>query len=467
MAEDKVVFDRLVIADEQGHLQGKPAEGVQQQIDQALAPLEKIPAGGANGEVLARANGDGTQLAWRTVRDGVDGQPGRDGTDGAPGRDGLDGRGISRIEPTPGGESVNVVMNDGSVAEVPVKVTAEWSLEAQAKAQGYIIVTGDTPPAEKTMFGVPVYWMKGATAGAPVPVQAPMPSTNFLKRTITIPDRVGVQYTVDGAPVPAGDHVVPGTARKTVEIMAHAANAKYVLPGTYRWIRTFGSFADRPLVASDVFTSRTAGEVLVPPASAEDKGKFIQQKRPGAAWNNAAGGARPVSWGQSGDGVANIDGVETPTSWVVTENGTILNNEWRLEGALVFQSITPNISVEVDIAAVRKPCNFILEVGQQREYNGSRGRTGEISLTPGGSSIGDRAADGKWGAPLNGGAPVGTWRFDFLDGIMTVTSPSGIQVVQTGGEMNPTDYGPFSKIWASQRGAIEISAVRMYRHPAE
>ena len=90
MAEDKVVFDRLVIADENGHLQGKPAEGVQQQIDQALAPLEKIPAGGANGEVLARANGDGTQLAWRTVRDGVDGQPGRDGTDGAPGRDGLD-----------------------------------------------------------------------------------------------------------------------------------------------------------------------------------------------------------------------------------------------------------------------------------------------------------------------------------------------------------------------------------------
>lgn len=65
MAEDKVVFDRLVIADEQGHLQGKPAEGVQQQIEQALAPLEKIPAGGANGEVLARAMV--TALSWRGV----------------------------------------------------------------------------------------------------------------------------------------------------------------------------------------------------------------------------------------------------------------------------------------------------------------------------------------------------------------------------------------------------------------
>ncbi|WP_315550205.1 hypothetical protein [Rothia mucilaginosa] len=467
MAEDKVVFDRLVVADEHGHLQGKPAEGVQQQIEQALAPLEKIPAGGANGEVLARANGDGTQLAWRTVRDGVDGQPGRDGTDGAPGRDGLDGRGISRIEPTAGGSAVNVVMSDGSATEVPVNVTSNWSLEAQAKAQGYVVVTGDTPPAEDTMFGVPVYWMKGAGTGAAIPVQAPMPSTNFIKRIITIPDRVGVKYTVDGSPVPAGDYVVPGTVRKTVEIMAHAANENYVLPGTYRWMRTFGSFADRPLVASDVFTGRAAGEVLVPPATAEGKGKFIQRRRPGAAWNNAAGGSLPVSWGQSGDGVSTIDGVEKPSSWVVTENGTILNSDWRMEGAITFQSITPNISVEVDIAAVRKPSSFSLEVGQQREFNSSKGRTGEISLTPAGFTIGDRAPDGRWGAPLNGGAPVGTWRFDFLDGIMTITSPSGIQVVQTAGEMQPSDYGQFSKIWTGSREAVEISAIRMYRHPAE
>ena len=413
----------------------------------------KLPPGGAVGDALVRDRTGSVQ--WANVRDGKNG------------RDGLDGRGISRIEPTPEGNSVNVVMSDGSATEVPVKVTSNWSLEAQAKAQGYIVVTGDTPPAEDTMFGVPVYWMKGAGTGAPKPVQAPMPSANLLKRVITIPDRVGVKYTVDGAPVPAGDYVVPGSARTTVEIMAHAANANYVLPGTYRWMRTFGSFADRPLVASDVFTGRAAGDVIVPPASVEDKGKFVQMRRPGAAWNNAAGGSFPVSWGQSSDGVATIDGAEKPTSWVVTENGTILNNEWRLEGALTFQSITPNISVEVDIAAVHKPSSFVLEVGQQREFNGSRGRTGEISLTPGGSSIGDRAADGKWGAPLNGGAPVGTWRFDFLDGIMTITSPSGIQVVQTAGEMRPTDYGKFSKIWAGQRGAVEISAIRMYRHPAE
>lgn len=438
-----------------GHAPSVLREEIRGMIGDATKGLgdAKLPPGGAVGDALVRDRTGSVQ--WANVRDGKNG------------RDGLDGRGISRIEPTAGGSAVNVVMSDGSATEVPVNVTSNWSLEAQAQAQGYAVVTGDTPPAESTMFGVPVYWMKGAGTGAPIPVQAPMPSTNFLKRTITIPGRVGVKYTVDGAPVPAGDYVVPGTARKTVEIMAHAANANYVLPRTYRWMRTFGSFADRPLVASDNFTGRTAGEVLVPPASAEDKGKFVQRTRPGAAWNNASGGARAVSWGQSGDGVATIDNAETPTSWVVTDTGTIINNEWRLEGALVFQSITPNISVEVDIAAVRKPCNFVLEVGQQREYNGSRGRTGEISLTPGGSSIGDRGADGKWGAPLNGGAPAGTWRFDFLDGLMTVTSPSGIQVVQTGGAMNPTDYGQFSKIWVSQRGAVEISAVRMYRHPAE
>lgn len=438
-----------------GHAPSVLREEIRGMIGDATKGLgdAKLPPGGAVGDALVRDRTGSVQ--WANVRDGKNG------------RDGLDGRGISRIEPTPGGASVNVFMSDGSVTEVPVQVTAEWSLEAQAKAQGYIIVTGDTPPAEDTMFGVPVYWMKGAGTGVPIPVQAPMPSTNLLKRIITIPDRVGVKYTVDDAPVPAGDYVVPGTARKTVEIMAHAANKNYVLSGTYRWMRTFGSIVGRPLVASDVFTGRAAGEVLVPPASAEDKGKFVQLRRPGAAWNNAAGGSFPVSWGQSSDGVGTIDGAEKPTSWVVTENGTILNSEWRLEGALTFQSITPNISVEVDIAAVHKPSSFVLEVGQQREFNGSRGRTGEISLTPGGSSIGDRAADGKWGAPLNGGAPVGTWRFDFLDGIMTITSPSGIQVVQTAGEMRPTDYGQFSKIWAGQRGAVEISAIRMYRHPAE
>lgn len=438
-----------------GHAPSVLREEIRGMIGDATKGLgdAKLPPGGAVGDALVRDRTGSVQ--WANVRDGKNG------------RDGLDGRGISRIEPTPEGNSVNVVMSDGSATEVPVKVTSNWSLEAQAKAQGYIVVTGDTPPAEDTMFGVPVYWMKGAGTGAPKPVQAPMPSTNLLKRVITIPDRVGVKYTVDGAPVPAGDYVVPGSARTTVEIMAHAANANYVLPGTYRWMRTFGSFADRPLVASDVFTGRAAGEVLVPPASVEDKGKFIQRRRPGAAWNNAAGGSFPVSWGQSSDGVATIDGAEKPVSWVVTENGTILNNEWRLEGALTFQSITPNISVEVDVAAVHKPSSFVLEVGQLREFNGSRGRTGEIALTPGGSSIGDRAADGKWGAPLNGGAPVGTWRFDFLDGIMTITSPSGIQVVQAAGEMQPTYYGQFSKIWAGQRGAVEISAIRMYRHPAE
>ena len=439
-----------------GHAPSILRQEMQDMINESTKSLSaepKLPTGGAVGDALVR---DRTgSVTWENVRDGKNG------------RDGLDGRGISRIEPAAGGSAVNVVMSDGSATEVPVNVTSNWSLEAQAKAQGYVVVTGDTPPAESTMFGVPVYWMKGAGTGAPIPVQAPMPSTNFLKRTITIPDRVGVKYTVDGATVPAGDYVVPGTARKIVEIMAHAANANYVLPGTYRWIRTFGSFADRPLVASDVFTGRAAGEVLVPPATAEGKGKFVQVRRSGAAWNNAAGGAAPVSWGQSGDGVSTIEGAEKPSSWVVTDNGTILNSDWRMEGAITFQSITPNISVEVDIAAVRKPSSFILEVGQQREFNGSKGRTGEISLTPAGSIIGDRGPDGRWGAPLNAGSPVGTWRFDFLDGIMTVTSPSGIQVVQTAGEMQPSDYGQFSKIWASSREAVEISAIRMYRHPAE
>ena len=58
MAEDKVVFDRLVIADEQGHLQGKPMEGVTAAITAAVAealakrPVPNQPADARPVEVI-------------------------------------------------------------------------------------------------------------------------------------------------------------------------------------------------------------------------------------------------------------------------------------------------------------------------------------------------------------------------------------------------------------------------------
>ena len=59
MAENKVVFDRLVIADEQGHLQGKPLEGVTSAITAAVAeelakrPEPSRPADARPVEVIA------------------------------------------------------------------------------------------------------------------------------------------------------------------------------------------------------------------------------------------------------------------------------------------------------------------------------------------------------------------------------------------------------------------------------
>lgn len=475
MADDKVVFDRLVIADEQGHLTGKPAEGIQQQIEQALAPMEKIPAGGAQGEVLARASNDGTQLTWRTVRDGVDGrngrdgvdgQPGRDGTDGAPGRDGLDGRGISRIEPTPGGASVNVFMNDGSVTEVPVHVTAEWSLEAQAKAQGYIIVTGETPPTEDTMYGVPVYWLQGSALTPPTPVQAPTPSTNLAKRTLTFPERIGVQYFVDEQPVPPGDFVVPGTDRKTVKIEAKPSSDKFVFTGTYRWMRTFGSITDRVLVASDSFTGRAAGTLIVPPVEESQRATWGDFKnKEGAAWNNAAGGSRPMVWNQSGSGVWLNGGVVTPSSWEVTERGAIMPRRKALEGGMVFPTGTPNVSFEFDISAVSKNVTFCCEFGQPKVTHNSRGVPAEIWLSPGQATVRDRASDGTQGPAITAGSPAGTWRFDFLDGVITITSPSGIQVVRDHSPLTPSQYGAWSKIWVSEPDSMEISGIRRYQHP--
>ncbi len=91
------MFDRLVIADEQGTSPASPREVRQQQ---ALAPV--VPAGGAEAKVLARASNDGTQplacrarWCWRqNGRDGVDSQPGEMVLT-APGRDGV---GIKRVE---------------------------------------------------------------------------------------------------------------------------------------------------------------------------------------------------------------------------------------------------------------------------------------------------------------------------------------------------------------------------------
>ena len=469
MADDKVVFDRLVIADEQGHLTGKPAEGIQQQIDQALAPLEKIPAGGANGEVLVRANGDGTQLAWRTVRDGVDGQPGRDG---APGRNGQDGRGVTRIEPAAGGKAVNVHMSDGSVTEVPVTVTSNWTAEQQAKAQGYWQVVSDEPPTETHMFGVPVVWVKGGSIQAPTPVWPLTPSVDYFRRIITIPNQVGVKFTIDGVDAAPGDHAVPGTDLRTVRIEALPASERYVLPSTFIWPRTFGDVTNRPLIASVSFTGRTAGEELVPvrPESEwKTYGDF--KERDGELWNNALGGNREVRWRQSGPG---IDAIPNSTDvwrrpWTTTDRGTITDarGKGNLEDAMLFDVGATNVSIEFDVAAVNAATSFALEFGVPKGMQNYAGTQVSINFSPTSSRINDKAKGGAWGPNIIAGAPTGTWRVDFLDGTAIITSPQGIRAVQDSSPIPPDKYGHWVKFYAFKAGAVEFSAFRVYHNITE
>ena len=470
MADDKVVFDRLVIADEQGHLTGKPAEGIQQQIEQALAPLEKIPAGGAQGEVLARASNDGTQLTWRTVRDGVDGKNGRDGTDGAPGRDGQNGRGITRIEPAASGKAVNVIMSDGSATEVPVTVTSNWTAEQQAKAQGYWQVISPEPPTETTMFGVPVVWVKGGSIQAPTPVYPLTPSVDHARRIITIPDQVGVKFTIDGVDAAPGDHTVPGTDRRNVKIEALPASERYVMSSNFVWPRTFGDITDRPLVASVSFAGRAAGEELVPVRPESEWKTYGDFKdRDGELWNNALGGSREVRWRQSGPGIDRVGDNVFRRPWTTTSSGTITDARgkgWQ-EDAMLFDVGATNISLEFDVAAVSAETGFILEFGVPKGVQNAQGTPANINFSPTSSRINDKAKGGTWGPDTIAGAPAGTWRVDFLDGVATITSPQGIRAVQDSSPIPSDKYGHWVKFYAVKAGAVEISAFRVYHNVNE
>lgn len=455
---EKTLIDRIVLADEQGHLQGKPLESIQRQIDQSLAQVEKIPAGGAQGEVLARASADGTQLTWRTVRDGVDGQPGRPGQDG---------RGITRIEPAAGGKAVNVMMSDGSVTEVPVSVTSNWTAEQQAKAQGYWQVVSDEPPAETHMFGVPVVWVKGGSVQAPIPVYPLTPSVDYGRRIITIPKQVGVKFTIDGVDAAPGDHIVPGTDLRTVRVEALPASARYVMPSNFIWPRTFGDVTNRPLVASVSFTGRAAGEELVPVRPESEWKTYGDFKdRDGDLWNNSLGGTREVRWRQNGPGIDKVGEKVFFRPWTTTDRGTITDARGKggQEDATLFDVGATNVSLEIDIAAVNAETGFTLEFGVPKGAQNAAGTPANINFSPASSRINDKAKGGAWGPNIIAGAPAGTWRVDFLDGVATITSPQGIRAVQDSSPVPPGKYGHWVKFYAAKAGAVEISAFRVYHN---
>ena len=470
MAEDKVVFDRLVIADENGHLQGKPAEGVQQQIDQALAPLEKIPAGGANGEVLARANGGGAQLAWRTVRDGVDGQPGRDGTDGAPGRDGV---GIKRIEPSSSGKGATVVMTDDSTTVVPMEVKAQWTPELQARAQGWWLSFNpkDAEATLKEKYGVPVIHADLANLNTPIPIVPKFPDVVPERRLITIPTpkQPGVVWKIDGVEAAPGDHVIPGEDRREIMLEATPEPGYVFSSSKLEFPVVFGSLQGRTLAISEDPSKRTAGTALVPAVPEEKRAAWGGAKNIGLTPNNGFGGREGIEsvFAMYGTALAEIAGKQTPITWVVTDDLKLkpagLGNA---ESELFFTVGTPNATIEIDVAEVPSPApSLTLEWLKDHRYV-SGGRSYTVWLAePGRQASMESMVDGVGtGLRVNAGTSVGTWRFEFLNLSCTITAPSGARVTHKWNQNEDKHWGRVLGIRASNNN-IKVGGFRVYLGP--
>lgn len=470
MAEDKVVFDRLVIADEQGHLQGKPAEGVQQQIEQALAPLEKIPAGGANGEVLARANGDGTQLAWRTVRDGVDGQPGRDGTDGAPGRDGV---GIKRIEPSSSG-GATVVMTDDSTTTVPMEVKAQWTPELQARAQGWWISFNpkDAEAAKKEMFGVPLIHADVANLNTPIPIVPKFPDVIPERRLIAIPTpkQPGVTWKIDGIEATPGNHVIPGEDRREIMLEATPEPGYVFSSSKIQFPVVFGSLQGRTLAISEDPSKRTAGTALVPAPPEDQRATWGDKKNLGLKPNNGFGGRADIEsqYARYGNALVEIGGSVVSSSWIVTDDLKLKpSGKGNAESELYILTGTPNATVEIDVAEVTDPIvDLVLDWLQDFRYvSGYRSYTVSLA-SPGRSANMMSQVDGvPTGYSVQAGTSVGTWRFEFLNLNCTITAPSGAQATYKWTESADKYWGRVLGIRANRSSNLKVGGIRIYLGP--
>lgn len=479
MADDKVVFDRLVIADEQGHLTGKPAEGVQQQIELALAPVEKIPAGGAQGEVLARASNDGTQLTWRAVRDGVDGKNGRDGVDGQPGRDGTDGApgrdgvGIKRIEPLSSGKGATVVMSDGTTTDVPMEIKAGWTPELQARVQGWWISFNpkDAEAETKEKYGVPVIHADVANLNTPIPIVPKFPDVVPERRLITIPTpkQPGVVWKIDGVEAAPGDHVIPGEDRREIILEATPEPGYVFSSSKIQFPVVLGSLQGRTLAISEDPSKRTAGTAMVPAVPEEKRAAWGGAKNIGLTPNNGFGGREGIEsvFAMPGTALVEIAGKQVPATWVVTDDLKIqpagLGNA---ESELFFTVGTPNATIEIDVAEVPSPApSLTLEWLKDHRYEPHM-RSYTVWLAEAGRQASmESMVDGVGtGLRVNAGTSVGTWRFEFLNLSCTITAPSGARVTHKWNQNEDKHWGRVLGIRASNNN-IKVGGIRVYLGP--
>lgn len=356
---------------------------------------------------------------------------------------------------------------DGVRELIPAGGADGWTAERQAKAQGFWVEHSTEPPAEETKFGVPVVWLREGTFTEPTPVKPYRPHPNYRRRTITIPVQAGLSWKIGGEPVSPGEHVVPGDNFTAVAVTAEATgNFKLASPGS--WLFQFGSIKGRVLVASDVFAGR-AGEILIPPVpESEREGRHPYEIRLGARWNNAAGGTAEVQWNQHGIGEHIVDGVKKPDGWEVGADGAAVNTGVKnLEAALVFNSGTPNVSLEIEVSEVAKSTPFNLVFGQKRQLlnDSSKVQPSVRMGADGTSNLQERTQDGVV-STINAGSPIGVWRFDVLDGRVVVTAPSGERAVQDFSPVALSEYGAYSKLFIGESNAVKIKSFKLYAAPS-
>ena len=356
---------------------------------------------------------------------------------------------------------------DGVRELIPAGGADGWTAERQAKAQGFWVEHSTEPPAEETKFGVPVVWLREGTFTEPTPVKPYRPHPNYRRRTITIPVQAGLSWKIDGEPVSPGEHVVPGDNFTMVAVTAEAAgNFKLASPGS--WLFQFGSIKGRVLVASDVFAGR-AGEILIPPVpESEREGRHPYAIRLGARWNNAAGGTAEVQWNQHGIGEHIVDGVKKPDGWEVGADGAAVNTGIKnLEAALVFNTGTPNVSLEIEVSEVAKSTSFTLVFGQKRQLlnDSSKVQPSMRMGADGTSNLQERTQDGVV-STINAGSPIGVWRFDVLDGRVVITAPSGERAVQDFSPVALSEYGAYSKLFIGESNAVKIKSFKLYASPS-
>lgn len=350
---------------------------------------------------------------------------------------------------------------------IPAGGADGWTAERQAKAQGFWVEHSTEPPAEETKFGVPVVWLREGTFAEPTPVKPYRPHPNYRRRTITIPVQAGLSWKIDGEPVSPGEHVVPGDNFTAVAVTAEATgNFKLASPGS--WLFQFGSIKGRVLVASDVFAGR-AGEILVPPVpESEREGRHPYAIRLGARWNNAAGGTAEVQWNQHGIGEHIVDGVKKPDGWEVGADGAAVNTGIKnLEAALVFNTGTPNVSLEIEVSEVAKSTPFTLVFGQKRQLlnDSSKVQPSVRMGADGTSNLQERTQDGVV-STINAGSPIGVWRYDVLDGRVVITAPSGERAVQDFSPIALSEYGAYSKMFIGESNAVKIKSFKLYASPS-